>query len=144
MANRHLDLQSFRTEKARVRIERDRSLMRVEEHWIVLRTPSTRGILLRDAVGDAIGNWKPIKTIREVMNGHVSGALLSTVGSVYAASRPTWTKRALFGGLSWAVGKILGDQGEPDNEPSDLRSGLHATARSIGSALRRRRERRAV
>lgn len=144
MANRHLDLQSFHTEKARLRLARDLALMRVEEHWDVLRTPATRGILLRDAVGDAIGSWKPIKTIREVMNGHVSGSLISTVGSVYAASRPTWTKRALFGGLSWVVGKIIGEKGEQDNEPSDLRSSLHATARSIGTALRRRRESRAV
>ena len=143
MANRHLDLQSFRTEKARIRIERDRSLLRVGEHWNVLRTPATRGILLRDAVGDVIGNWKPIKVIREVMNGHVSGALLSTVGSVYAASRPTWTKRALFGGINWAMGKVLGDQEETEEGTSlGLKAGLHATARSIGSALRRRRERR--
>ncbi len=141
MANRHLDLKSFRTEKARIRIERDRSLMRVGEHWDLLRTPETRGILLRDAVGDVIGSWKPVKVIREVMNGHVSGALLSTVGSLYAASRPTWAKRALFGGINWAMGKVLGEQGASVEGTVDLRSSIHATARSIGSALRRRRER---
>lgn len=139
MANKFIDLPTFQTERARLRLERDSALTRVEQHWLLLRTPATRGVLLRDAVGDVIGNWKPIKAIREVMNGRVSGAVLSTVGSVYAASRPTWTKRMLFSGIGWAVGKIFGEK-EEEEEGEEPNAGLHAAARMVGSMLKRRRE----
>lgn len=144
MANRYTDLETFRSKKALLRMERDNAFLRVEQHWNLIRTPETRGILLRDAVGDAIGSWKPVKAIRDVMNGRINANLLSTVGSVYAASRPTWTKRALFSGINWALGKVLGEDVEEGEGSSEKLSGLHAAARTIGSALKRRREKRAA
>lgn len=131
-------LESFHSAKRAARIERDRHADALTKRWDHLQDPAARGILLRDAVGDALKSWKPYRSIHDLLHGRVSGEMVSSLGLAAAGLHGSWTKRLLYSGLSMLLGKAIGRNGVP--EGSSL---LTSLAHGIGSFVKQARERRA-
>ncbi|MEO8068337.1 MAG: hypothetical protein ABI599_11645 [Flavobacteriales bacterium] len=138
---RHKSLSEYRTAKWQARRERDHYAHSISERWEALKDPDTRGILLRDAAGDALRSWGPYSKVHDLLHGKVSGSTVASVGTAVASMLPSFKKRLLFGGLSMLMGKWIGD--DPDKKSNTLSS----VATGIGTVvqfLRHRRERRAA
>ncbi|MBL7985677.1 MAG: hypothetical protein JNM91_11790 [Flavobacteriales bacterium] len=130
-------LDQFRAEKEAARRDRDLYTNALATRWEVLQNPRTRGILLRDAVSDALMSWKPYQRVHDLLHGRVSGEMVSSVGMAAAGLHRSWTKRLIYTGLSLLAGKAMGRNGVPEGT-----STLSALAKGIGSVVRRMRERR--
>lgn len=133
-------LESFHAEKREARAERDRFADSLATRWDHLQEPATRGVLLRDAVGDALRSWKPYRSIHDLLHGHVSGDMVSSIGMAAAGLHRNWTKRLLYSGLSMLLGKAIGRNGVP--EGTGLLSSLAQGIGSIMKVVRERRERK--
>lgn len=123
-------LAELRAEMQRVRADRDRVQDELRQRLELLNDPRTRGILLRDAAGDALRTWKPFRLVHEALNGHVSGETVAAAGMAAASLQGTWKKRMLWSGASWLLGQVIGD--DPHKKTSILDT--------IGNALRKARE----
>lgn len=69
MENRVIDLAAFNAERESLRGTRDAVALRVSSRVRMLRDPRTRGGLLRDAIGDALEAWGPMKQITGILRG---------------------------------------------------------------------------
>lgn len=123
-------LAELRAEMQRVRADRDRVQDELRQRLELLNDPRTRGILLRDAAGDALRTWKPFRLVHEALNGRVSGETVAAAGMAAASLQGTWKKRMLWSGASWLLGQVIGD--DPLKRTSLLDT--------IGIALRKARE----
>lgn len=131
-------LDSFHNEKRAARAERDRHADALASRWERLQDPVTRGILLRDAVGDALRSWKPYRRAHDLLHGRVSGDMISSVGMAVAGLKRSWTKRLLYSGLSLLIGKAIGRNGVPEG-----RGLLTAVAQGVAFFMKHARQRRA-
>lgn len=131
-------LDSFHKEKRAARAERDRHADALASRWDRLQDSTTRGILLRDAVGDALRSWKPYRSVHDLLHGRISGDMISSVGLAAAGLNRSWTKRLLYSGLSVLLGKAIGRNGVPEG-----RGLLTAVAQGVGFFMKHARERRA-
>jgi len=139
MTTRYTTMQGFRAVKLAARQERDHHAKNIQERWTLLKQPETRGILLRDAMGDVVRSWAPYRKMQELLNGRVSGSTVSTIGMAIASMQGGFVKRMLWSGISMLVGKVIGDKEEEGKGP-----GLLSTlATAIGSMRNRMRERKA-
>ena len=137
MTTRYATLEQFRAAKLSAREERDAYAQKLKESWSVLKEPATRGLLLRDAMGDALRSWKPYRRLQELLGGHLSGSTVSSIGVAFASMQGGLGKRLLYLGISMLLGKLIGDQEEKG-------PGLLSTlASAIGSMRTRIRERKA-
>ena len=134
----YTSLHEFRSAKERARMDLDRVKDDLSGRWQLLQTPATRGILLRDAFGDVLRSWKPYKHMQNLVHGRVNGDTLMALGSLYASTRPTWGKRALYGGISVLLGKLLGGE---TSSPTNV---LSTVVGSIGKVVAHFRERKAA
>lgn len=123
-------LAELRTTILQARYERDRVQKELRDRLELLNNPETRGILVRDAVGDALRAWKPFKLVHEALHGRVSGEAVTTVGMAAASLQGTWKKRLLWSGASWLLGKVIGDDPLKKNSLLD----------SIGNVLHKAKE----
>lgn len=124
------NLAELRAVIHQARADRDRVQGELRDRLELLNDPRTRGILLRDAVGDALRTWKPFRLVHEALNGRVSGQTVAAAGMAAASLQGTWKKRMLWSGASWLLGQVIGD------DPLK-RANLLDT---IGHALRQARE----
>ena len=131
-------LESFHADKRAARVDRDRYTDSLSTRWARLQDPGTRGVLLRDAVGDVLRNWKPYRSIHDLLHGRVSGDMVSSLGLAAAWLHRSWTKRLLYSGLSLLLGKAMGRNGVPEG-PGMLMS----VANGIKAVVKHMRERRA-
>lgn len=131
MATTYRDLNDFRQAKQLARTERDRAAEEVSQRWDLLQNPTTRGVLLRDAVGDLLRSWKPYRKVHDLLEGRVNGDAVAALGQLYASTRPTWMARAVYSGLSALLATVIGRSGPSNNEL------LHAATRQVGSLFRR-------
>ncbi len=138
MTTRYQSLQEFRGATMQAKQERDAFAKEISGHWSVLQNPATRGLLMRDALGDALRSWAPFKRVHDVFNGHISGSTVSAVGMAVASMQRGFFKRILFSGISMLLGKMIGDKPESGDEPNFLST----LATSIGNLLKQVRERR--
>lgn len=132
-------LQEFRAATMRARQERDAYANEIAGHWKVLQNPTTRGVLVRDALGDALRSWAPFKRVHDVLNGRISGSTVSAVGMAVASMQRGFFKRMLFSGISLLLGRMIGDRAEGEDEPNFL----SVLATTIGNLLKEVRERKA-
>ncbi|QQR88052.1 MAG: hypothetical protein IPJ76_07515 [Flavobacteriales bacterium] len=123
-------LAELRAEIHRARADRDRVQEELRQRMAVLNDPRTRGILLRDAAGDALRTWKPFRLVHEALHGKVSGETVASAGMAAASLQGTWKKRILWSGASWLLGQVIGD--DPLKRASILGT--------IGGALSKARE----
>ena len=136
----HTSLNAYRTAKWQIRRERDRYADSIAQRWEILKDPDTRGILLRDAVGDLVRNWGPYKKVHDMFHGRVSGSAVSSIGSAVSSMLPGFKKRMIFGGLSMLLGKVIGDEPGKHN---GLLSSISLGLGSMAKFLRDRKEKRA-
>ncbi len=134
----HKSLESFHAEKRLARAERDRYADSLATRWGQMQDPATRGVLLRDAVADALRSWKPYRSVHELLHGRVSGDMVSSLGMAAAGMHRSWTKRLLYTGISLLLGKAIGRNGVP--EGSGI---LTSFAHGIGGFMKRVQQRRA-
>ena len=140
MTTKYQSLQEFRVATMRAKQERDAFANEISGHWSVLQNPATRGVLVRDALGDALRTWAPFKRVHDVLNGHISGSTVSAVGMAVASMQRGFFKRLLFSGISMLLGKMIGDQPGSEEEPNFLSS----LATTVGNLLKDMRERKAA
>lgn len=134
------DLETFRVAKEAARLERDVYARALGTRWDHLQDARTRGLLLRDAVGDALMSWKPFERVHALLHGRVSGDMVASLGMTAAGFSRSWTKRLLYSGAAMLAGKLMGSNGVPEGEGL-----LTSTIRGIGSligGLRQRKSRR--
>lgn len=131
-------LESFRAEKRLARAERDRYADALTVRWARLQDPATRGVLLRDAVADALRSWTPYRKVQELLHGRVSGEMVSSLGMAAAGMHRSWTKRLMYTGISLLLGKAIGRNGVPEG------AGLVSSfVQGVGAFMKRVQERRA-
>ncbi|MFZ1686422.1 MAG: hypothetical protein WAU70_03310 [Flavobacteriales bacterium] len=135
----HKNLNDFRAAQWQARRERDRYAQSMADRWEHLKDPDTRGILMRDAIGDVLRSWSPIRKVQEMMHGKVSGSTVSTVGSTVASMLPGFKRRMIFTGVSMLLGKVIGD--DPGKQSSTL-SSLAGGMRSVAKFLRERKDKK--
>lgn len=120
-----------------MRAERDVYGDALATRWERLQDPEQRGVLLRDAIGDALSSWKPYKRVTDLLHGRVSGDMISSIGLTLAGFQRSWTKRLLYSGLSMVLGKAIGSNGTDEGT-----SPLSALAKGIGAIVSKFRERK--
>ena len=103
-------IEDFRTAKRRARRERDMHKEAIEGSLAALQSSETRGLLLRDAVGDILRSWGPYRTASELLHGRVSGSTVQAAGMALASVQGTWKKRLIFSGITTLLGKLMGDK----------------------------------
>jgi hypothetical protein len=136
MTTSYTSLEHFRAAKHRSREDRDAHALLLQERWAMLKKPETRGILLRDAMGDALRTWQPYRRMRTLLGGSVSGSTVSSVAMTIASLQGGLGKRMLFSGIGMLLGKVIGD-------PEGAAPGMLSTlATAIGRMRRRMRERK--
>jgi|GEM_PF-1453944 len=139
MTTSYKTMQDFRAAKLQARQERDRSGERIADNWSMLQDPETRGVLFRDAAGDALRSWGPYRKVHDLMQGRISGSTVSAIGMTVASMQRGFGKRLLYSGISMLLGKVLSAGTEGQKGP-----GLLTTlASSIGSVVKGMRERKA-
>ncbi|MBK9176348.1 MAG: hypothetical protein IPM46_08410 [Flavobacteriales bacterium] len=137
MTTRYKNLAHFLAAKAEARRTRDVHAGQLAERWALLKDPDTRGVLLRDAMGDMLRNWAPYRRVHELLHGRISGSTVAAVGMAVASTRQGFFKRMLYTGVSVLLGKVIGEKEEKG-------PGLLSTlATAIGSMRQRMRERKA-
>lgn len=140
MTTRYHSLQEFRNATLRAREDRDALGKEISHHWSYLQDPATRGMLFRDAAGDALRSWAPYRRVHDLLNGHISGSTVSAIGMTFASMQRGFMKRMLYSGISLLLGKVIGDEPEREGEPSLLAT----LATTIGGVVRGMRERKAA
>jgi len=137
MKMKYDSLNTFYTAKRTVRDERNLHAESIVLRWSQLKDREVRSILLRNAAVDVVRGSAVGRQIHDLLNGQISGPLISGLGMAFASSRGGFGKRMLFSGINLALGKILG------GEDSDPRGLLTKLAEGIGSIVRVVRERKA-
>jgi len=138
MTKQYNSLAEFHAVRAQAREAREEKKERLAQRWATIKDPHTRGILLRDALGDALRSWTPYKRISELLQGRVSGSTVAAVGMAVASAQSGLGRRLLFSGISMLLGKAIG---QPQQNGPGLLSSL---ATAFGSGVRYMRERRAA
>lgn len=134
---RHPDLNAYRLAKEQARKERDVYAAAVEQRWIEFQDPSTRGVLLRDAVGDALRGWRPYRRLHDLVQGRISASTVTNLGMALASSKVSLPKRLVLSAATILAGKLMGQNNERPIEIRDI-------AHKIGDIVRRVRERKAL
>lgn len=132
------NLAHFHAVRTWARETREEAQQRLARRWGILKDPHTRGLLVRDAFGDALRSWAPYKRVSELLQGRVSGSTVAAVGMAVASAQQGLGRRLLFSGLSMLLGKAIG---QSQQSSPGLFSSL---ATAIGSGVRYMRERRAA
>ncbi|MCC6400353.1 MAG: hypothetical protein IT227_06290 [Flavobacteriales bacterium] len=114
MATTYPDLASFRRARDLARSDRDAHAASIKHRWGMLHQRSVRGALFRDAVGDLVRGWKPVRRVMDLAHGRVNGELITAVGELFASTRSSWLKRVMYGGMSRIVGHLIGRLTAPD------------------------------
>ncbi|MBK6774870.1 MAG: hypothetical protein IPG74_03120 [Flavobacteriales bacterium] len=126
----HKTLSDFRTALWLARNERDRYAESIAERWDHLKDRETRGMLLRDALGDVLRRWAPYRKVHELLHGKVSGSTVSSIGTAVASMVPGFKRRLILSGISMLLGKVIGDvPGKPSGILSSVASGIGGLAR---------------
>lgn len=137
MSKTHTDLNAYRIAKRLARQERDICAAKVEQRWAEIQDPTTRGVLLRDAAGDALRGWKPYRRLHDLVQGRIPASTVGSMGMALAASRMALPKRIVLSAATVLASKLMGRN---DERPLELRD----IARSIGNVVRGMRERKAL
>lgn len=124
-------LAELRVEVLRARSERDRAEKELRDRLSLMNDPRTRGILLRDALGDALRSWKPFKLVHEALHGRISGETVAAAGMAAASFQSTWKKRMLWSGASWLLGRVIGDDPHRKTSILDTIGGVLHKAREV-------------
>lgn len=138
MTEPYKSLTEFQAMRAQARATRGFAQQRLAQRWALIKDPHTRGMLLRDALGDALRSWGPYKRVTELLQGRVSGSTVAAVGMAVASAQSGIGRRLLYSGISMLLGKAIGrsQQSGP---------GLLSTVvTAVGSGVRHMRERRAA
>lgn len=138
MTKRYTSLVEFRDERTLAREERDRSRDRLAQRWALIQDPHTRGVLLKDAMGDMLRSWSPYRRVHDLFHGRLSGTSVAAVGMAVASAQQGMGRRLLFSGLSMLLGKALGDK------PKEGEGLLHSVASAVGRGVRFIHERKAA
>ncbi|MBK9196366.1 MAG: hypothetical protein IPO17_15580 [Flavobacteriales bacterium] len=126
----HKTLSDFRTELWLARSERDRYAESIADRWDKLKDRETRGILMRDALGDVVRGWTPYRKVHDLLYGKVSGSTVSSIGTAVASMVPGFKRRLILSGISMLLGKVIGDvPGKPSGILSSVASGIGGLAR---------------
>lgn len=129
---RHKSLNDFRTAQWLARNERDRYAESIADRWEHLKDRETRGILMRDALGDVVRGWTPYRKVHDLLHGKVSGSTVSSIGTTVASMLPGFKRRLIFSGISMLLGKVIGDTpGKHSGILSSVASGMSGLARFI-------------
>lgn len=107
MASEFTSIQHFNTTKQALRMHREVLSDRISHRWNLLQDRETRGILLRDAASDLLHAWEPYRKLSGLLKGKLDVGTLASLGTLYASTRPTWTKRLLYTGISNLIGKLF-------------------------------------
>lgn len=107
MAKTYPELAAFRRARDMARNDRDSRSASVKQRWDTLQNAHVRGALFRDAIGDMVRSWTPVRRVLDPIGGHVNGMLVSAAGQLFASTRRSWVKRLVYGGLSRLVGTLL-------------------------------------
>ncbi len=129
------NMNAFVAAKQLARAERDVHGNSLATRWEQLKDPEVRGMLVKNTALDVVRSTTPGRHIHDLMQGRVSGALVSGIGMAIASTQRGLGKRLLFSGVSLLLAKLMPDNGEK-GILSDLATG-------IGGMVRRFRERRA-
>ena len=138
MIKHYTNIAEFHAVRAQAREARQEKQQRLAQRWTIITDPHTRGLLLRDALGDVMRSWAPYKKVKELLHGRVSGSTVAAVGMAVASAQQGLGKRLLFSGISMLLGKVVG---EPEKSGPGI---LSTVATAIGSGVRFMRERRAA
>ncbi|MCC7503520.1 MAG: hypothetical protein IT229_13390 [Flavobacteriales bacterium] len=138
MTTKHYNsLAEFHAVRLQAREARELKQHRLAQRWAIIKDPHTRGILLRDALGDALRSWAPYKRVNEMLHGRVSGSTVAAVGMAVASAQQSFVRRLVFSSISMLLGKVIGQQ--PESSGPGL---LNTVASAVGSGVRYMRERR--
>ena len=138
MNKHYTSMAEFHAVRAQAREARQQKQQRLAQRWATVTDPHTRGLLLRDALGDVLRSWTPYRRVKELLHGRVSGSTVAAVGMAVASAQQGLGKRLLFSGISMLLGKVIG---QPEQSGPGL---LSTVATAVGSGVRYMRERRAA
>lgn len=133
-------LAEVRAEKERLRRERDRVQSGLKDQLELVRDKDFRKALMRDAVGDMLQAWRPVRSLMSLL-GKSPGAAGSVLGSVLGSRANSAWGRALMGIAGMLVPMIMDQLGkDPARTTGKLGHELEVSWGRIKEYVRQRRE----
>lgn len=133
-------LTEVRAEKERLRRERNRVQSGLKDQLELVRDKDFRKALMRDAVGDMLQAWRPVRAIMSFL-GKSPGAAGTVLGSVLGGRANSTWGRALMGIAGMLMPMIMDRLGKtPGGTSSKLAHELEVSWGRIKEYVRQRRE----
>ncbi len=118
-------LVAFRSELAQARLMRDGHEQELSQRWALLKDPSVRGLLLKDAAVDVIRSTGPGRHIHDLLHGRFSASMVSTLGMAFANTQHGFVRRMAYSGISMLLGRMFrSDEAPASTTLSDVAGGI--------------------